>query len=99
LAAGDLSLAAKILWLTLKMEWKKGVHALNQVWVKVKEFFLSTWTEAVFGAAKIATNAWAGLQAGWTQTVDFLRDTWSTFTTFLAKNWNKVVGFIKGAWQ
>ncbi len=99
LAAGNLSLAAKILWLSLKMEWKKGVHALNQTWVKVKEVFLSTWTEAVFGAAKIATNAWAGLQASWTQTVDFMRDAWSVFTTFLSKNWNRVVGFIKGAWQ
>jgi TP901 family phage tail tape measure protein len=99
LAAGDIGLAAKILWLTLKVEWKKGVNALNQVWVKVKEFFLSVWTEAVFGAAKIATNAWAGLQAGWTETVDFLRDAWLTFTTFIAKNWNRVVGFLKKAWQ
>ena len=99
LAAGDISLAAKILWLSLKMEWKKGVHALNSLWVKVKEFFLSAWTEAVFGIAKIAANAWARLQAGWTETVDFFRDAWTSFTTFLAKNWNKVVGFIKGAWQ
>jgi hypothetical protein len=99
LAAGDLGLAAKILWLTLKMEWQKGVNALNQVWVKVKEFFLATWTEAVFGAAAIATNAWAGLQAGWTETVDVMRDAWSMFTTFIAKNWNRVVGFLKQAWQ
>jgi len=99
LAAGDIGLAAKILWLTLKMEWKKGVHALNGIWVKVKEFFLSVWTEAVFGAARIATNAWAGLQAAWTETVDFLRDAWVTFTTFIAKNWNKVVGFLKKMWQ
>ena len=99
LGAGDLGLAAKVLWLTLKMEWQKGVNALNQVWVKVKEFFLATWTEAVFGAAKIATNAWAGLQAGWTETVDVMRDAWSMFTTFIAKNWNRVVGFLKQAWQ
>ena len=99
LAAGDLSLAAKILWLTLKMEWQKGVNALNQTWVKVKEFFLATWTEAVFGAASIATNAWAKLQAGWTETVDVMRDAWSLFTTFIAKNWNRVVGFLKQAWQ
>lgn len=99
LAAGDLGLAAKILWLTLKMEWQKGVNALNQTWVKVKEFFLSTWTEAVFGAAAIATNAWAGMQAGWTETVDFMRDAWSLFSTFIVKNWNEVVGFIKQAWQ
>ena len=99
LAAGDIGLAAKILWLTLKLQWQKGVNALNQVWVKVKDFFLTTWTEAVFGAAKIATNAWAGLQAAWTETVDFLRDSWSLFTTFIAKNWNRVVGFLKKAWQ
>ncbi len=99
LAAGDIGLAAKILWLTLKLQWQKGVNALNQVWVQVKDFFLATWTEAVFGAAKIATNAWAGLQAAWTETVDFLRDSWSLFTTFIAKNWNRVVGFLKKAWQ
>ena len=99
MAAGDIGLAAKILWLTLKLQWQKGVNALNQVWVKVKDFFLTTWTEAVFGAAKIATNAWAGLQAGWSETVDFLRDSWSLFTTFIAKNWNRVVGFLKKAWQ
>jgi hypothetical protein len=98
LAAGDIALAAKILWLTLKLEWKKGVHALNQIWVKVKDFFLSVWTEAVFGAARIATNAWAGLQAAWTETVDFLLDAWTIFTTGLTKAWNTAVGFIRKAW-
>jgi hypothetical protein len=98
LAAGDLALAARILWLTLKMEWQKGVNTLNQVWVKVKTFFLSVWTDAAFGAAKIATNAWATLQAGWTETVDFLADAWSVFTTGLTKTWNTAVGFIRKAW-
>lgn len=98
LAAGDIGLAAKILWLTLKMEWKRGVHALNELWVKVKEFFLSTWTEAVYGVARIATNAWALLQTGWTETVDFLSDAWTSFTTGLIKAWYKTVGFIRKAW-
>ncbi len=98
LAAGDISLAAKILWLSLKLEWQKGVNALNQIWVTVKEFFLSTWTDAVFGAAKIATNAWAGLQSAWTETVDFLADAWTLFTTGLTKTWNHAVGFIRKAW-
>lgn len=98
LAAGDLALAAKILWLTLRMEWQKGVNALNELWVKVKEFFLSVWTEAVYGAAKIAANAWAGLQAGWTETVDFLADAWALFTAGITKAWNTAVGFIRKAW-
>lgn len=98
LAAGDIALAAKVLWLTLKMEWQKGVHFLNELWVTVKEFFLSTWTEAVYGAAMIATNAWAGLQSAWTETVDFLSDAWTLFTTSITKGWHTAVGFIQKAW-
>lgn len=98
LAAGDLGLAARILWLTLKMEWQKGINALNQQWVEVKRFFVAVWTEAVYGAAEVAANAWAGLQAGWTETVDFLADAWALFTTGLTKTWNTAVGFIRKAW-
>ncbi len=98
LAAGDIGLAAKILWLTLKLQWQKGVAALNEVWATVKEFFQSTWTEAVYGTAKIATNAWAGLQTAWTHTVDFLADAWAVFTAGLAKTWHKSIGFIQKAW-
>lgn len=98
LAAGDLGLAARILWLTLKMEWQKGINALNQQWVEVKRFFVAVWTEAVYGAAEVAANAWAGLQVGWTETVDFLADAWALFTTGLTKTWNTAVGFIRKAW-
>lgn len=98
LAAGDIALAAKVLWLTLKMQWQKGVDGLNRVWVKVKEFFLSVWTEAVFNASKIATNAWAALQAGWAETIDFLTDAWSLFTTGITQAWHTAVGFIRKAW-
>jgi hypothetical protein len=88
LAAGDLGLAARILWLTLKMEWQRGINALNQLWIEVKRFFVAVWTEAVYGAAEVAANAWAGLQTGWTETVDFLADAWTLFTTGLTKTWN-----------
>src|SRR5690606_8693374 len=98
LAAGAISLAAEILWLTLKLQWQKGVAAINEVWATVKEFFLATWTEAVYGAAGIATNAWAGLQTAWVHTVDFLRDAWSVFTTWLVQAWHTSIGFIKKAW-
>ena len=98
LAAGDLGLAARILWLTLKLEWQKGISALNQQWVEVKRFFVAVWTEAVYGAAAVATQAWAGLQTAWTETVDFLADAWTLFTTSLTQTWNTAVGFIRKAW-
>jgi hypothetical protein len=98
LAAGDIALAAKILWLTLKMEWRRGIHFLNGLWVGAKEFFLSIWTNAVFGVAKILNNGWAAIEVGWTETVGFLADAWSVFTNLLTKTWHNTVGFIKKAW-
>jgi len=98
LAAGDIGLAAKILWLTLKMEWKRGVHFLNGLWIGAKEFFLSLWTNAVFGVAKIINNGWAAIEVGWTETVGFLADAWSVFTNLLTKTWHNTIGFIKKAW-
>lgn len=98
LATGDLALAAKILWLTLKLQWQKGINALNSLWLNVKSFFVSVWTEAVYNVAAIATNAWAGLQTGWTETVDFLADAWSLFSTGLIQGWHTTIGFIRKAW-
>lgn len=95
LAAGDLGLAARILWLTLKMEWQKGTHALNALWLSVKEAFVATWTDAVFGTAKASTTAWSGLQKSWIETVDFLSDLWSMFTTGMVKAWNRALGSVR----
>lgn len=98
LAAGDIGLAAKILWLTLKMEWKRGIHFLNGLWIKAKTFFLSLWTDAVYGLAKFINDAWAGIEVAWAETVGFLADAWSVFTNLLTKSWHTTVGFIKKAW-
>ncbi|MEQ8790086.1 MAG: phage tail tape measure protein [Pirellulaceae bacterium] len=98
LAAGDIALAAKILWLSLKMEWKRGIHFLNGLWIKAKTFFLTLWTDAVFGLAKIINDGWSAIEVAWTETVGFLADAWSVFTNLLTTSWHTTVGFIKKAW-
>ena len=94
LAAGDIGLAAKILWLTLKMEWQKGVNWLQEKWIGFKEFFLSVWTEAVFGLSKIMTNAWAGLQSIWTETVAAMSTAWTVFSSGAVSAWKGAQNFI-----
>lgn len=98
LATGDIKLAAEILWLTLKMEWQKGVNALNQMWISAKDFFLTTWSNASYAVAGFFIDGWAMVENGWVETVDFLRDTWAIFTNVLQKTWHNTVGFIKKAW-
>jgi hypothetical protein len=65
LAAGDIALAGKILWLTLKMEWQRGVGFLQSKWLDFKGFFIGIFQSAVYSVAGLMTDAWAGLQTGW----------------------------------
>jgi len=94
LAAGDIALAAKILWLTLKMEWQKGVAWLLDKWIGFKEALMATWTEAVYGTARILTRAWAGLQAAWVETVAFLSQAWTRFTDTVVSGWNTTQNWL-----
>jgi hypothetical protein len=94
MAAGDLSLAAKILWLTLKMEWQKGVAFLEEHWATFKEAFLSIATDAFYGVVGLLVNASAGLQSAWIETTAFLADAWTVFTSSLTKGWSTAQNFI-----
>lgn len=98
LAAGDLTLAAKILWLTLKMEWQKGINWLQAKWLDFKGFFVSVFQNAVFNLARFLTDAWAGIQIAWVETTSFLADAWSIFIAALKKGWQHFAGFFKKVW-
>ena len=98
LATGDLKLAAEVLWLTLKMEWQKGVNWINQLWITSKEQFVGVWNDAMFGLAMMFTDAWAAIESSWTETVAFMQQGWLTFTGFLSKNLNWAVGEMEKLW-
>jgi hypothetical protein len=68
IAAGSIAQAAKILWLTLKMEWLRGTNYLHEI-----------WSVSVGAMAKLATGAFtvimttfnivaAGIKAAWIET-------------------------------
>ena len=98
MAAGDIALAAKILWLTLKMEWQRGVHFLNNIWQTASTFFQETWTNAVFATSKNLVNALSGMSSGWVETVGFMEDVWALFLNALQTGWRTSIGFIEKGW-
>jgi len=98
LSAGDIGLAARILWDFLKLEWQRGVTGLSAIWGGVKGWFQSVWAEAVYGAAAIALKAWYGLKTGFMEVVRFLADGWAIFSSGIIKGWHSTIGFIKKAW-
>jgi hypothetical protein len=94
LAAGDFTLAGKILWLGLQLEWQKGIAFLEDQWASFKEFFLNLASQAFYGATSLLIDAWAGLQSVWIDTTAFLADAWSNFTSGLVTGWRTAQTFI-----
>lgn len=91
LAAGDIALAAQILWLALKLAWQRGVAALNRVWLEAKRFFLSTAYGMWYGALAAAEIGFHALEVAWIETTAFLAQTWTRFTSGFQKAWNTAI--------
>jgi len=68
LAAGDIGLAAGILWSVIKLEWARGLAYLTETFQSTKVWLLDMWDDI-------------GLQLAmsWIRTVAFLENVWSAF--------------------
>lgn len=98
LAQGDVALAAKILWLSLKIEWQHGIHYLKTLWANFKDFFLSMATNAFYGAVSLLADGFAGLEVAWAETTAFMSSIWTTFTSGIVRAWNVAQGWLAKRW-
>lgn len=98
LASGDIAAAANILWLTLKLQWLKGISVLTGYWQSFRDQIWAITDGLIYGTARLLSAGWAGIEIAWVETIAFLADAWSLFTGTLTKSWHSTVGFIKKAW-
>lgn len=94
LAAGDITLAAEILWLALKLTWQRGVAELNKVWLQARAFFVGTAQKMWFGALAAAQQVMHALEVAWIETTAFLSKTWTRFTSGFTKIWERASAFV-----
>ncbi len=94
LAAGDITLAAEILWLSLKLVWQRGVAELNKVWLQARAFFVGTAQKMWFGALAAAQQVLHALEVAWIETTAFLSKTWTRFTSGFTKIWERASAFV-----
>jgi hypothetical protein len=83
LASGDLSMAAKILWQALKVEWQRGIYQVESLWQSFKYTIVNVASQAFYKVTKVLVDAWHGLRILWVQTTSFLSDAWTTMTAGL----------------
>jgi len=97
LAAGDIGKAAKILWLTLKQEWKRGIRPLQEAWIGFKGYFQEIATRAVYGVIGVFTNAWASIRSGWAGLAAAMAVIWTTLTTHIKSVWGATQDWLTKA--
>ncbi|MFB3894587.1 MAG: hypothetical protein ACE15C_21505 [Phycisphaerae bacterium] len=99
LAAGDIGLAAKILWLTLKMEWTKGVNWISSIWNGALLWLRQRATEAFYGLVMGLEYIWHGLEVAWIETTAFLSSVWTNFCAGIHHAWMWVVKSLEETWN
>jgi hypothetical protein len=99
LAAGEIGLAAEVLWAGLKVVWREGVVALNKVWQGAKRFFVQAAVDMWYGALTAAEDVGHLMMVAWVETTSFLSRTWERFTSFLTDTWNTVGYLLTRSWN
>jgi len=99
LAAGDIGLAAKVLWTTLKMWWTKGVTWLSAIWNDGMLWLKDTFAQAWGGLRSIFSTVAYGLRVAWVETTAFLSDTWTSFVNGVLTAWHWVGKQLTHAWN
>jgi len=88
LASGDIALAARILWLTLRMEWQRGVSYLTGIWIEWKAGFLDLFTDAFYGWKMLWSAACGWVTSIWTEAVAGWQMIWEKFVEGVSLGWN-----------
>jgi hypothetical protein len=70
MAAGDMLLAARILWLTLRIEWVKGINFLKGLWIDFSFFLQDVFARASNAIAGVFIDLGAKFQEVWANLFD-----------------------------
>jgi hypothetical protein len=98
LSAGDIALAGKVLWATLKLLWLQGTQSLRETWHSLTGGIVKVWHLTWAGLQQLANAAIGNLERGWSHTTEFLTTVWETAIGNVKKAWNSTVAFMEKTW-
>jgi TP901 family phage tail tape measure protein len=94
LAAGDISLAAKILWLGLQAAWADGTSELQKKWADFKAGLVQVAAAAFYGVLEMWENVKAPLKESWAEFAHWLKDLWNDFAHFFGDIWDTIINSV-----
>jgi hypothetical protein len=83
MAAGDMALAAKVLWAGMKLSWLEGTNGLRSIWSSFNADFVTSMTNSFFD-----------IEAGWVGMAAGMLSTWEVFKNDARTVWDKLQALI-----
>jgi len=87
IVGGDLALAAKIAWLSVKLAVERGMGAIYTLYANFKSRLAKAGVEVFYGAAQIAVDAYAAMQRGITNAFANIRSMHVKLGAFMGEWW------------
>ena len=85
LAAGSISQAANVLWVSLKLAWHNGTTSLSKIWSDVLASLVKTAWGGFSGVMAAGEYIWHGLQVGWIESIAAIKSALSSFYAWFQK--------------
>ncbi|MBT4816243.1 MAG: phage tail tape measure protein, partial [Lentisphaerae bacterium] len=108
LAAGDIQLAARVLWLSLKLVFQQGVNSLMGLWLDLKHGILGVWIGVKAGLLKTWQTLWFalkeiairnGIAEPLLEGFHLIEFGWLKVTQAMGRMWMELVSQIFKAWN
>ena len=95
LKAGDLMLAAQILWAFIKLEWARGVAFVSDIWQVLKATGLTLFTELKFAVIERISELSTAIASIWIDMTAGMAAVFSNFVTPFLEKWYTIQGEIE----
>ncbi|MFO1046041.1 MAG: hypothetical protein U0941_30045 [Planctomycetaceae bacterium] len=95
LAAGDLSLAAEVLWSGIQLVFNRGWEFLNSGWMTAKNATVGI-VDGLLTDLRIKLDEWfPGFEQGFSDTLGFVNDAWTIGVNTLLNVWDGAFAILK----
>jgi hypothetical protein len=98
LADGNLEGAGQVAMAGLTRAFRGGFNVLYGYYLAFIEGWKFSWDMWTTGLADGFVVAWTSIESTFTDTISYLGQMWTLFTTGLTIAWNSSIGFIQKAW-
>jgi len=95
MAAGDMQLAADIMWAGIRVAWTKGIGWVRQQWAELRYFLVEKWGEASFAILDTVNYLTSGMTEAFWAAADKIVDSWK----FVEKSFAKGIGWVMAKMQ